>query len=64
MDFIAYIILGFCFLVFLYFGYRDDSQRDRKKFVTTILGVLMIGGLHVILFQIELEIRFGFHNPF
>ena len=33
------IILSIIFLVFLYFGYRDDFQRDKKKFIYTVLGV-------------------------
>ncbi len=40
MYFIAYIILGFCFLTFLYFGYRDDFNRNPRRFIGTVLGVL------------------------
>lgn len=56
MEAVAYLVLSFCFCVFLYFGYRDDFRRDQKKFVTTILGVLIIGSIHVILSQVELGI--------
>ena len=56
MESIAYLVLGFCFIMFLYFGYRDDFRRDQKKLITTVLGVLIIGSIHVILSQIELEI--------
>lgn len=56
MEAIAYLVLGFCFMMFLYFGYRDDFRRDQKKFITTILGVLIIGSIHVILSQIEIKI--------
>ena len=55
MDFIAYLILGFCFLAFMYFGYRDDIKRDKKEFINTILGVLIIGCMYVILGQINLK---------
>ena len=54
MDFIAYLILGICFILF--FGYRNDFRRDQKKFITTVLGVVIIGSIHVVLSQIELEI--------
>lgn len=56
MEAVAYLVLSFCFCVFLYFGYRDDFRRDQKKFVTTVLGVLIIGSIHVILSQVELGI--------
>jgi hypothetical protein len=49
-------IFGLLFLVFLYFGYRDDFSRDKKGLKKTILGVLLIGSIYLILGQIELEI--------
>jgi|GEM_PF-2707625 len=48
-------IFGLLFLVFLYFGYRDDFGRDKKGFKKTILGVLFIGSIYLILGQIDLE---------
>lgn len=33
------IVLSILFLLFLYFGYRDDYRRDKKKFIYTVLGV-------------------------
>ena len=56
MEFIAYLVLGICFILLLYFGYRDDFRRDQKKFINTVLSILIIGSIHVILTQIELEV--------
>ncbi len=56
MEFIAYLVLGICFILLLYFGYRDDFRRDQKKFVNTVLSIFIIGSIHVILTQIELEV--------
>ncbi|MFK7774610.1 MAG: hypothetical protein AB8F94_20895 [Saprospiraceae bacterium] len=56
MEIIAYLVLSFCFLMFLYFGYRDDFRRDQKKNITTVFGVLMIGSIYMILSQIELKL--------
>lgn len=56
MESIGYIILGFCFIVFLYFGYRDDFRRDKKRFINTILGVFGLGIMHLIFVQIDIDI--------
>jgi hypothetical protein len=48
-------IFGLLFLVFLYFGYRDDFSRDKKAFIKTVLGVLLIGSIYLILGKIDLE---------
>jgi hypothetical protein len=48
-------IFGLFFLVFLYFGYRDDFSRDKKAFIKTVLGVLLIGSIYLILGKIDLE---------
>ena len=56
MDIIAYLVLSFCFLLFLYFGYRNDFRRGPKEFISTVLGVFIIGSIFVILKSIELDL--------
>jgi uncharacterized membrane protein YjjP (DUF1212 family) len=38
-DIIAWIIIISLFVVYLYFGYRDDYRRNPKQFKRIILGI-------------------------
>ena len=38
-DTLSLILVGILFMVFLYFGYRDDYKRNPRSFVRTILAV-------------------------
>jgi len=36
------VILGIIFIVFLYFGYKEDYKRDPKEFFKIIIGLPIV----------------------